>query len=147
VADLREAILARLAVVLGGVEGVKAVGRNVLDVPGIARPALILHDGSEEFFDKPDQERRSRAQRMELTPAIFVLVGADAVNVGSLLNTYRARVVPAVLGDAELSLLVNRNGEIRYHGCERHPATPESKEGRLELTFVFTYVFRPTDLV
>lgn len=144
--DLRETILARLVVVLRAVDGLAAVGRNVLDVPGLARPAAILHDAAEEFFDKPAQERRSRIQRMILSPAIEIKAGADAVDVGTLLNTYRARIVSAVLADAELAAAVTRNGEVHYQGCERLPVTPESKEGRMELNFAFTYIFRVEDL-
>lgn len=144
--DLRETILARLLVVLRGVDGLKAVGRNVLDVPGLYRPAAILHDAGEEFFDKPTQERRSRIQRMIMSPAVVILAGADAADVGTLLSTYRARIVTAVLADAELAAAVTRNGEVHFQGCERVPTTPESKEGRMELNFAFTYIFRADDL-
>lgn len=145
--DTREAILSRLFAVIGTVAAVAAVGRNVEDVPGLARPAIILRDGAEDFFDKPETERRSRVQRMQMTPGLMILAGADSSSVGFLLNTLRARLIVAVVGDAELwGLVSQRNGEIRYGGCERLPASPESKEGRMEVSFALTYVLRLSDL-
>ena len=153
--DTREVILARLLVILGTIEGVagsgatKAVGRNIDDVPAgwsDRRPAILLQDAVEEFFDAPPLDRRSAVQRMALRPVLTILAGADAKDVGALLNLFRARLIAAVLSDADLRTLVGTNGRVHYAGCERLPAGPESKEGRMEVTFVFTYVLRLTDL-
>lgn len=146
--DRREEILARLLDVMRGVEGVLDVGRNVADVPGLTRPAMFLHDAGEEFFDKPGPNlRRSQIQRMQLTPGLTINVGAAPANVGTLLNTLRARLVLAVVNDTELSAAVGGNGEILYHGCEKLPATAEAREGRMEVNFVFTYIFTTADLI
>jgi hypothetical protein len=142
----REAILARLFDVILGIEGVKAAVRNAADVPGLARPAVILHDGREEFSDRPQTARYSQIQRVDLTPAITINAGAEAANIGTLLNLIWARLLQAIPADPELRQLVGSNGFIRYGGCERLQAGPESKEGRLEVTFVFTYVLSLDEL-
>ena len=86
-ADAREAILARLVVVCGAVEGVQAVARNRLDVPGLARPAIILQDGIEQMLDQPDGARHSELQRIELSPGITVVMrGGGSADAGPLLS-------------------------------------------------------------
>lgn len=144
--DTRETILAGCLRVAGAVEGVKAAARNAVDVPGLARPAMLIHDGGETLLDKPVGERLSRLQRVEIAPSIVILVDADAGNLGSLLNLFRARFLSDLLSDDALVTLLEPNGEIRYEGCVFEPITADSREGRMELNIVFTYVFRAADL-
>lgn len=144
--DRREAILSRLLEVLRGVEGVLAVGRNVADVPGLTRPAILMHDGREEFFDAPPRQRRSLLQLMALSPVVTINAGADGPNIGTLLNLLRTRVLPAVLTDSPLHDLLGTNGRLHLASCERLQAGPESKEGRLQIDFTFTYVLNLTEL-
>jgi len=156
--DIREAILARLLAILGTIEGVagsgtdKAVGRNIEDIPArllVRRPAIILHDGAEQFLAAGDQRMRAGfvpPQRMELTPLIVILAGAEAQNVGTLLSLFRARLLAAVMADSELVGLIGTNGKIHFAGDQVLPPGPESREGRMELTFVFTYVLNFADL-
>jgi len=147
VADAREAILARLPVVGAAVEGVQAVARNRLDVPGLARPAIIFQDGIEQMLDQPEGARHSELQRIELSPGITVVMrGSGSADAGALLSLYRSRVVAAVLNDSELRTLVGSNGRIRYEGCLVAPPDAEAKEYRIDLTVVFTYAFRLSDL-
>lgn len=150
--DTRELILARLLVVLEGIEGVyvysdgpKAVRRNVDDVPGQQRPAIILLDGAEEI-DSNTTARRRGNWRMELAPVVAILVGADAPNSGPLLSMFRARVITAVVTDTDLWELVGTSGEVDFTGVDRVPATPESREARLEINFVFRYLLKLSDL-
>lgn len=142
----RETILARLLVVAQGLDGVQAVARNSADVPGLARPAFLIHDGSETLLDKPDNERFSRLLRMEMAPLVAILVHASEPSAGTLLNIYRARFLAAVISDAGILAAIGGNGEIRYEGCSLEPATAEAKERRLELNLVFMYPFRASDL-
>jgi len=147
VADAREGILGRLPVVCGAVEGVQAVARNHLDVPGLARPAIILQDGIEQMLDQPEGARHSELQRIELSPGITVVLrGGASADPGTLLSLYRSRVVAAVLNDTELRSLVGSTGRIRYEGCLVAPPDAEAKEYRLDITIVFTYAFRLGDL-
>jgi len=147
VADTREVLLSRLVTVCGAVEGVNAAGRNVLDVANLVRPAVIVQDGIEELRDSPPGARYTELGRMELTPDVTVIVrGGNGVDGGGLLSLYRKRVLAAVLGDAELIAATGRNGGIRYGGCLAAPPDPEGREYRLDLTLVFTYVFKLDDL-
>jgi len=144
VADQREAILSRLVTVCGAVSGVQAAGRNKLDVPGLARPAVIVQDGSEDIIDAPT--RGSRVQRMELKPVVVVIVrGDNGAEAGTLLTLYRSRIAAAVLTDSVLlDSVVDR--DIRYEGATVAAPDAEAREYRCDLNFVFTTVFRLSDL-
>jgi hypothetical protein len=147
VADVRELILARLAVVCGAVSGVSAVARNRLDVPALARPAVIIQDAIEALLDAPQGPRHGELQRIELSPGITVVLrGGGTTEPGALLSLYRSRIVHAVLSDSELQMLTTSNGRIRYEGCLVAQPDAEGKEYRLDLTIVFTYPFRLGDL-
>jgi hypothetical protein len=147
VADTREVLLARLVAVCGAVEGVNAVGRNVLDVAALARPAVIVQDGIEQMRDLANGARYSEVGRMELSPAVTVFVRAGGgVDPGGLMSLYRSRVVMAVLTDAELIAATGRNGGIRYEGCTAMAPDAETKEHRIDLNFVFAYAWKLDDL-
>lgn len=146
-ADIREALLARLVAVCVGVDGVKSVARNRLDVAALERPAVVVYDGVETLRDQPLGMRFSELSRVELSPAITVIVRAGSTDPGPLLSLYRSRVVVAVLSDATLRSSVGTNGSIRYEGCVVTPPDAEAKEHRLELSLTFTYAFRLDDLV
>lgn len=144
--DIREQILARLAVVLQGVEGIKYVGRNTQDVPELQRPCVVLHDGNEELdesFGRPDL--RGRLQMQAMTPQINVFFSTNAKATGNIANTYRAKLLAAIFNDATLTGLLF-DQEIRYQGCTLVPAdVTEGRETRLEVEIVFTYPFRVSD--
>ena len=146
-ADPREAILSRLLVVCAAVSGIQAAVRNRLDAAALRRPAVIVHDGSEQLLDAPQGERRSRLQRMELTPGITVVIrGDDGAEAGALMTLYRSRVVSAVLNDAELQGLVGTNGGIRYESGTVALPDAEAREYRITVELVFTYPFYLSDL-
>lgn len=143
-ADVREQILARLAVVCEGVEGIAAVGRNRLDVPGKTRHAVIVLDGAEQFLDAPRLDQLARVQRVELSPEIELKIRSDAAaETGPLLSLLRTRLVKAVISDATLKSLCH---SIRYEGNAVPRPIPEEQEPRMELNFVFTYALRLSDL-
>jgi len=147
VADTREDLLARLVLVCGAVAGVRAVGRNTLDVADLNRPAVIVQDGIEQMRDIANGARYSEVGRMELSPSVTVFLRAGiGVDPGRLMSLYRSRVVAAVLTDAELIAATGRNGGIRYEGCVALPPDAETKEHRLDLHFVFAYPFRLSDV-
>ena len=146
-ADQREVILSRLAVLCAAVPGVAAVVRNSLDVAGLARPAVVIHDGVETLRDQPQGVRHSEIQRMELSPAITVYVRAGgSADAGVLLSRYRSSIVAAVLGDAPLDAAIGTNGYIQYQGCIVAPPDAEAKEHRVDISLVFQYVFKLDDL-
>jgi len=147
VADTREDLLARLVLVCGAVAGVRAVGRNTLDVADLNRPAVIVQDGIEQMRDIANGARYSEVGRMELSPSVTVFLRAGiGVDPGRLMSLYRSRVVAAVLTAAELIAATGRNGGIRYEGCVALPPDAETKEHRLDLHFVFAYPFRLSDV-
>jgi hypothetical protein len=145
--DVREEILGRLILVATAVTGIVSVERNRLDVPGLRRPAIILHDGAEELIDVPPKERQSRIARMTLAPALTIFARIDEVTpAGPLLSGYRSKLVQGVLSDQTLLGLVGTNGAINYHGCLVQPPMPDSREPRMDVTFHFNYVLRLSDL-
>lgn len=146
-ADLREQILARLAVLCAAVTGVVAVARNRTDVPLTQRPAVLVNGGAEQMLSSPRPAARfSQVQLMELTPGITLLVRSEDADAGALMSLFRGRLVNAILSDATLRGIVSTNGAIRYDGCNEVDPTPESKEPRLELQIVFVYPLRLADL-
>lgn len=149
-ADTREAILARLATVCGSITGVVAVARNALDVPGLARPAIILHDGAETNADGDTGRTRYRfaeVQRMALNPVVELRLRADTgAEAGSLMSLFRGRIINAVAGDATLQSLVTTNGQIAFQTFSIPDPAPETKEPRASFEFVFTYPLRRSDL-
>lgn len=145
-ADVREAILLRILDVVGAIDGIVATGRMVADVKGLARPAVLLHDGPEQALDLTPGERRSRVQLVEMSPLITLKISADAGAIGSLLNIYRGRLLAALGGDADLATLITTNGAFRYDSWDIEPITLEAKEAVATLGVVFTYPFRLSDL-
>src|ERR1051326_2765910 len=117
--DRREEILAQLLVIAADLDGVVATARNRPDAMELARPAIILQDGSEALQDAPgDNRNRGRIQRMELSPRLDVhLRIADDTQSGPLLSLYRTRLIKAIVDDETLSGFVGTSGSIRYDGC------------------------------
>ena len=147
-ADQREAILSRLVTVCGAVQGMQAAARNKLDVPALARPAVIVQDGAETLLDAPGTGRNAarRLCRMELSPLVVVIVrGDNGAEAGSLITLYRNRIVAAVLGDTQLNDSVV-DGGIRYEGISVAAPDAEAREYRGEFNLVFTSLFRLSDL-
>jgi hypothetical protein len=143
VADTREVILSRLAALCAATSGINAVVRNALDVPGNARPAVIIQDGIETMLDQPGTVRHSELQRMELSPGVSVYVRAGGTaDAGVLLSRYRS----AVLSDGTLRDATGTNGRMRYDGCVVLPPDPEAKEHRIDITLTFQYAFRLEDI-
>lgn len=149
--DRREQILARLLAVIGedlneGVPGVRGY-RNRDDVSGDQGPAIIVHDAAEAAADGPGRPKGSLVDFVVMSPQVFILAGSPAVDVGSVLNSLRALLVPAVLGDALLLALCGNNGEIRYVGCGTVTAAGEQRAGIMEVSFSFQYVLSVNDLL
>ena len=145
--DRREMILTRLLEIAVGVEGIVAAFRNRDEISEKQRPAIVILDADEAADDADPVSRPSRApRRVAMTPEIYILLGAKPEDLGTAINTLRARFVKAVLGDAQLSLIVGSNGDIRYEGCATALARGRSMEGEMGVSFSFTYVLRPEEL-
>ena len=145
--DRREMILTRLLEIAVGVEGIVATFRNKDEISERQRPAIVILDADEAADDADPASRPSRApRRVAMTPEIYILLGAKPEDLGTVINTLRARFVKAVLGDAQLSLIVGSNGDLRYEGCATALARGRSMEGEMGVSFSFTYVLRPEEL-
>lgn len=152
-ADTRELILARLAVVCAAVEGVAAVERNRLDASGMARPSVIIHDGGETAVDQaggetaaPRAMKFSALQWMTLSPEIELHLWLEDPDSGPKLSLYRNRIVFAVLNDTTLRSLVGSNGNIGFKSFGVNRPRPEERERRADLGIDFTYLLRLSDL-
>jgi hypothetical protein len=109
----REDILARLLVILNTVEDFKLVARNLDEFPEKVRPAAILLDGGEEAV--PELARpwvKGKAYTVvQMNPLIVVSVGGRPQDVGTDINELMARIVTAVMSDAELTSIVVANAQ------------------------------------
>jgi hypothetical protein len=146
--DKREAILQRIIEIAAAVPGVVTVVRNQDELSEHSRPAIAVFDGDEaadERFDQPAHSGRA-PNLIEMTPEVLILLGALPQRVGTALNELRAKLVKAVLMDAQLAALVGPNGRIRYLGCSTHLGQGRSMEGSLGVQFAFAYVLRPEQL-
>jgi hypothetical protein len=146
--DKREAILQRLVEIAAAVPGVVTVVRNQDEFSEHARPAIAVFDGdeaAEERFDQPAHPGRA-PNLIEMTPEVVILLGGLPERVGTALNELRARLVKAVLLDAQLAALAGTNGRVRYVGCSTHLGQGRSMEGSMGVQFAFAYVLRPEQL-
>lgn len=144
--DKREQILARLLTICAGLPGITAAARNVLDVPQLARPAMVVQDGSEERLDSAISDNRSGVTRLEMNPQIWLFVRGAPANVGPLMSMFRSRLIYAVTSDMTLRDLTGTVGGIRYEGCTVSEPTPETKEPRMDVNFTLIYTLAMSDL-
>lgn len=145
--DRREMILARLLAIAKTCPGIAAAFRNKDEISEKQRPAIVILDADEAADDGDPASRPSRApRRIAMTPEIYILLGARPEELGTAINTLRARLVKAVLSDVQLARIVGSNGEVRYEGCATALARGRSMEGEMGLSFSFAYVLQPEEL-
>jgi hypothetical protein len=145
--DRRELILVRLLEIAKGIEGIAGAFRNRDELSEKQRPAIVILDADEAADDADPGSRPARSpRRVEMTPEIYILLGAKPEELGSVINLLRARFVKSVLGDSQLGSIVGTNGDIRYEGCATALARGRSMEGEMGVSFSFTYVLRPEEL-
>lgn len=145
--DRRESILARLVVIAKTVVAPECVFRNQNDIPETARPAIVIYDADEVADSQAFGRGRPPmgTNIMIMSPEVFALLEAGAVDIGPALNTLRARFVKAVLTDATLVALVHNN-DIRYTGFTTALAVGRSMEGDSGIGLEIRYLFRPEEL-
>ena len=146
--DKRELLLQRLVDVAQGLPGIVAVTRNQDELSEYKRPAIAVFDSDEtadETTERHDHPGRA-PNLVVMTPEVLILLGAPPESVGTALNEVRAKLVRAVLTDAELIALAGPNGRIRYAGCSTHLGHGRSMEGSMGVQFTFAYVLRPEQL-
>jgi hypothetical protein len=146
--DKREQILARLVAVAEGVPGVSTVTRNSDEISEHKRPAIAVFDADETTDEAAErQDHPGRAPNLVvMAPEVLILLGAPSTSVGTALNDLRAKLLKAVLTDAQLIDLAGPNGRVRYAGCSTHFGHGRSMEAAMGVQFSFTYVLRPEQL-
>jgi hypothetical protein len=145
-ADVREAILARLMEVVATVPNIRNVFRNNTDITDDQMPAALVRDGDEDVVS--GNERSSRMPGgplvVEMAPDIQIVEQSDAI--GSDLTTFRAELIKLVLFDTTLNEYTGSNGKISYLGCVTSFGWMEKQYGALQLRFQFKYPLIPNDL-
>ena len=146
--DKREQILARLVQVAQGVSGISTVTRNSDEISEHKRPAIAVFDSDESADEAAErQDHPGRAPNLVvMTPELLILLGTSPESVGPALNALRAKLVKAVLTDAQLIAFAGPNGRVRYAGCSTHLGHGRSMEGSMGVQFSFAYVLRPEQL-
>lgn len=148
-ADVREAILARLLVLMGGIAGIGEVSRNVLagdDAAGTPKQITVL-EGDEIASEYDPAARPATAPRVvHMHPQILLSNFAGTADVGPGLSAMRAAIVKAIATDATLVGLTLNNRGGRYIGMESDLAFARAMLGQMAMKFEFTYVLRPDQL-
>jgi hypothetical protein len=147
-ADQRELVLARLQAIGAAVPGIRTSVRNVIGISENRRPALVVLDADEavEEADLSGSRPFDAPMLVVMSPEIFLMVSAAPEDIGTQLNIMRARVMRAVLQDAELRGIVGTNGAVRYAGCGTALAAGRSMEGEMAMTFAIRYALKPAEL-
>lgn len=145
--DVREQIIVRCLAIADSIKQVNFVERNVQTFDDDQFPAISVLDGDEQAIDDDPQRRPpTYPRRVEMSPLFHIAVMTERRDLGPDLNILRRRLVHAVLTDAPLATLYDRNG-VRYDGLE----TPRTESGRMVLSqrilrFTITYILRTSDL-
>lgn len=148
IADPREQILTRLAVVLGTIANAR-VYRNTLEIPEERYklgPVIAMLDADETTDDSAYGRGRpaSGAVVVSMRPEIFA-GSMVSDNPGTESNTLRGAIVRAVLTDQEL-LSLCKDGDIRYEGATTAFAQGRSMLCSISVGFAFNYVLRPAQI-
>jgi len=143
--DRREEILARLLVIIDGVDGIRKGYRNLDDIAGIIRPCARMFDGAEGPSENvtPGDHRGGGAHIMTMRPSVGIAMSATPEKIGTDLNTMRLKFIKAVTTDAALLGICGRNGRIRYEGCEPETSAGRAVNGEMFLTFAISYPLIP----
>src|SRR4051812_29863120 len=146
--DKREQILVRLVEIAAVVPGINTAVRNQDELSERKRPAIAIFDADEAADEGSErQDHPGRAPNIVvMTPEVMILLGATPATIGSALNGLRAKLIKAVLMDAQLTAMVGTNGRVRYAGCSTHLGHGRSMEGFMGVHFAFAYVLRPEQL-
>ncbi|RWN11759.1 hypothetical protein [Mesorhizobium sp.] len=142
--DPREQILARLLAVAKGIDSAFDAKRNETRLPDTQNYVVLL-DGEEVADTSDPAVRRSAnaARRVEMTPEVQFRAQAKAEDIGAKLNQCRAKLIDAVMSDAQLLALTHNGQSIRYEGARMVAERGRSMEGGIGIAFTFTYVLRP----
>jgi hypothetical protein len=144
--DIREAILARLLVVMQSIPGESDVARNKLLNDDGSLQQLVLVDGEEVLFDDGGLSKRPKLSQRQMKMYPLAVVGsiAKSKDVGSDLSARRGKIIKAIEADAELALLTVKNEGGRYVGIDNNFAAAYLTLAQAPMRFEFTYLLRPS---
>jgi len=144
--DVREAILARILVVLQGIPGETDVARNLIVNDDLSPHRLVLLDGSEDCDSLADLNRPPLVQRItRMYPLVNVASMAKARDLGAGLSSRRGKIIKAIEGDSALIALTAKNDGGRYIGIDNALlAQGLLPLGDMPMKFVFAYMLRPS---
>jgi hypothetical protein len=146
--DRRETILARLAAILQGIEGVTYFGRNVgPDLSSAKRPAIVLLDGNEQEAAPAQGNHRVLAPTfLTMSPVILIAVQDSAAGIGANLNALRLKILAAIGSDTALDALCTPHGRPHMTGCAIEVRPGEKREGIMQVLISLTYPLTVQDL-
>ena len=145
--DKREDVLVRLLAICRTVVGVQVVERNKDIASDWNLPAIALWDGDEDAAEDSDPGHPPRTPApVTMVPEPFVRLGNTPDGVGTELNRMRARILKAILTDAELKTIVGTHGQIRYEACAPSLARGRKILGEMGLVFRIVYVLKASEL-
>jgi len=81
-----------------------------------------------------------------MAPIIAIGVSAKPEDVGADANGLRAKILPALLGDAQLGSLASPNGRIQYNGANGKLSQGSLMACDLQLLFSISYPLIPAEL-
>ena len=145
--DKREDVLVRLLAICRTIVEVQVVERNKDIASDWNLPAISLWDGDEDAADDFDPGHPPRTPLlMVMVPDLVVRLGDTPAGVGTELNKMRARILKAILTDAELKTIVGSNGQIRYDSGAPSLARGREILGEMAMVFRIVYALNPSEL-
>lgn len=146
-ADVREAILARIMEVIADVDGIETASRNLDELDDAKLPAIILYDGDEEAAENL-RARGLAPNVMNMLPAIVLSLGDVPENVGTTANGWRAKLLSGLLGDAQIVALCGKipNAGIHYLGCVTSLNPGRASQVAMTFNISIAYSFKPMEL-
>jgi len=143
--DVRELILARMAVIAATIDGVDYSARNELDLSDQRGDSLIIWDGDEP--QPPDQVRRDALHKQIVTmlPIVEISLAGKPEDVGQKLNALRMRTLKAFMTDATLLALTLNSRSIAYKQCQTGFSRARQTQASMGLGLAITYALKPSD--
>lgn len=142
--DPRETILARMAVVLAGIDGVLSFERNATEISDAHCPAIVLNEGDETADDgDPIGRPANSVRRVYMEPQVLLAVIDDREDVGTELNAMRSKIITALINDATLIGLTADNTGARYSSMSSDLAIGRKMSGQMALGFSLAYYLKP----
>lgn len=144
--DVREAILARLETLLGGLSGVDKIDRNAPldDDAGSDTRRIVILEGDEGIPEtEPDNKPATAPRTIYMHPQVMLCNFASSADLGPNLSAMRGAVIKAIATDATLINLTVKGHGGKYLGLESDLMFARAMNGHVALKFQFAYTLRP----